>query len=273
MKVIIKWPPYVLILVLITSCEEVIELDLGKAKPRITIEGVITTNRGPYSVKISQSIDYEEKNNFPPVSGAMVTITDQEEYSEILEEVSEGIYHAVGFQGEDGKTYMIEVDYEGEHYSASSTIPKTQVSINSISYEFLEESLFNTEGYYMAVFFSDPSEEVNYYRLKVFVNGEPYFFEVDDKLVKDDNFWLTDDKFSNGKMMYYVFPHSLKPGDQVDVELHHVDQATYDYYRTLVELMGVGGVAPANPLTNWTNGALGYFGALSVSSESIEIEE
>ncbi len=175
MKVITKWPRYVLILILIISCEEVIELDLGKAKPRITIEGVITTDPGPYSVKISQSIDYEETNNFPPVSGAMVTITDEEEYSEILEEVSEGIYHAVGFQGEDGKTYMIEVDYEGEHYSASSTIPKTQVSINSISYEFLEESLFNTEGYYMAVFFSDPSEEVNYYRLKVFVNGQPYF--------------------------------------------------------------------------------------------------
>src|SRR5690606_37574646 len=101
------------------------------------------------------------------------------------------------------------------------------------------------------------------YRLKVFVNGKPFIFEVDDNRVKDDNLWLINDKFFNGKMMDFEFPHNLKVGDRVDVELHQVGKETFDYYRTLVEMRGPGGVAPSNPLTNWTNGALGYFGAVS----------
>ncbi|MEX2595005.1 MAG: DUF4249 domain-containing protein [Anditalea sp.] len=273
MKWTAKWAPWVFILVLMISCEEVIELDLGNAEPRIVIEGLVTTHRGPYSVKIRQSIDYQDTNIFPPVSGAKVTITDEEGYSEILKEVADGIYETAELKGEDGKTYLLEVVYEGEVYSASSTIPETMIPISSINYKFLKESLFNEEGFYMAAFFYDPVNEVNYYRLKVFVNGEPYFFAFDGKRIKDDNFWLINDKFFNGQLMDYGFPHKLQLGDKVDIELHQVDKGTYEYYRTLVEVMGIGEVAPSNPITNWDNGALGYFGAVSITDASIDIEE
>lgn len=257
----------------LTSCEEVIDLDLGNAPPRITIEGTVSTDSGPYTVNISQSVDYGERNVFPPVSGAMVTITDEEGDSELLEELQEGVYYTSRLQGQKGKTYRTDVEIDGDRFSAASTIPSTFIPIHSISYEFVEESLFSEEGYYLTAFFSDPSEEVNYYRLKFFVNGEPYLNEVNDNLVRDDNFWLVNDRFFDGKIIDFEFPFPLKAGDEVDVELHQVDQSTFDYYRTLVQLMGVGGVAPSNPVTNWSNGALGYFGALSISYASIVIEE
>lgn len=260
-------------IVLLVSCEEVIELDLGSAAPRIVIEGVITNQKGPFTIKISQSVNYQELNFFPPVSGASVRLSDGKGNTHILREIAEGEYKTDGFQGKNGETYFLEVAYEGEVYTASSTIPSTPVPINSISYQFLEESIFNEEGYYMTAYFTDPANEENYYRLKVFINGENYLFEVGDKRVKDDNFWLINDKFFNGQMMDYEFPHLLEPGDKVALELHQVDKGTYDYYRTLVELMGIGVVAPANPLTNWSNGALGYFGAVSLTYASISIEE
>lgn len=257
----------------LVSCEEVIDLDLGSAEPRIVIEGIITTGEGPYPIEVKESVDYSETNVFPPVTGAKVTLSSEDGLTEVLEEVNDGVYLIRDLRGENGKTYSLEVDQEGEVYQASSTLPKTTVPLQALSYTYNEESIFIEEGYYLTAYFADPVDEVNYYRLKIFVNGKPYYFERGDDLVKDDNFWLINDKFFNGKLMDFEFPHKLKPGDKVDVELHQVDRTTYDYYRTLVELMGLGGVAPSNPLTNWSNGALGYFGAVSVTRASTTIKE
>lgn len=263
----------ILSLTALVSCEEIIDLDLGNAESRIVIEGTITSDTGPYYVKINQSVDYGELNEFPTVSGAAVTIKDQDGNSEMLEEVEQGLYAIQEFQGEPGKRYELDVTYDGESYKAASTMPATVIPIQSLDYVFEEETLFIDEGYYVTAYFADPEDEMNYYRLKMFVNGEPYYFDQDGVLVKDDNFWLVNDKFFNGKIMDLEFPQTLKVGDKVDVELHQLDKATYDYYRTLVDLMGFGGVAPANPLSNWSNGALGYFGALSVTYASVVIEE
>lgn len=257
----------------LVSCEEVIDLDLGKNEPRIVIEGTVTTDQGPYTVKINQSVDYGELNEFPPVSGATVSVKDDQGATATVVEVDEGIYSVQDIQGQNGRSYTIEVSYNGETYQASSLLPPTDIPIQSLEYTFEEETLFIDEGYYLTAYFADPIEETNYYRLRIFVNGEVYYFERDDNRVRDDNFWLINDKFFNGKLMDFEFPHTLKAGDKVDVELHQVDRTTFDYYRTLVDLMGVGGVAPANPLSNWSNGALGYFGAISVSYASMVIEE
>src|SRR5690554_4267231 len=273
MKLTIKSVFGLLACIALVSCEEVIDLDLGSSEPRIVIEGTITPDERPHRLLINQSVDYGERNQFPPVSGASVRIKDEDGAEEMLEEVEEGVYLIQDLQGENGKTYNVEVQYGGKSYNATSSLPKTVIPLQSLEYVFEEETLFIEEGYYLTAYFLDPGDEVNYYRLKIFVNGEPYYFESDDNLVKDDNFWLINDKFFNGKIMDYEFPHKLKVGDQVDVELHQVDRATYDYYRTLVDLMGFGGVAPANPLSNWSNGALGYFGAISVTQASIVIEE
>jgi len=260
-------------LIALVSCEEVIDLDLGNAEPRIVIEGTITSDAGPYYVRINRSVDYGELNEFPALSGATVNITDQNGNTELLEEVGEGLYAVQEFQGEPGIRYELDVAYKGNSYQAASTMPATVVPIQSLETVFEEETLFIDEGYYVTAYFVDPEDEVNYYRLKMFVNGEPYYFDQDGLPVKDDNFWLINDKFFNGKVMDFEFPQTLKAGDKVDVELHQVDKATYDYYRTLVDLMGFGGVAPANPLSNWNNGALGYFGALSISYASTVIGE
>jgi hypothetical protein len=60
------------------------------------------------------------------------------------------------------------------------------------------------------------------------------------------------------------------------VELLSLDQKTYGYYRTLEDLLFTNplfGSTPANPNTNLSNGALGYFGACAVSSKTIVITQ
>ena len=255
------------------SCEEVIDLDLGNSASKIVMEGLITTDPGPYQLTINQSVDFGNTNDFPPVAGAVVTVTDEDGRSEVLQEVADGVYQTTDLQGEREKTYRMDVEYAGEFYSASSTIPSTQVPLDSVTYKFVEESLFSQEGYYVTAYLTDPAVEVNYYRMRIFVNEEPYYFEFGDNMVKDDNLWYFNDQFFDGKQMDIEFPHTLQVGDKVDLELYQIDKSTYDYYRTLGEVGGIGGVAPTNPISNWSNDALGYFGAVSVVYTSLVIQE
>lgn len=59
------------------SCQKVIDIELNPSSPRYVVTGNITDQPGPYEVKITSSINFDQDNNFPAVSGAKVCITDQ----------------------------------------------------------------------------------------------------------------------------------------------------------------------------------------------------
>ena len=60
------------------------------------------------------------------------------------------------------------------------------------------------------------------------------------------------------------------------IELLSLDKQTYEYYRTLQDLLfsnPIFGSTPANPENNLSNGALGYFGAYAVSLRTLIITD
>lgn len=268
---------FCIIITTFISCEEVIELDLTNVPTQIVIEGFVTDQEGPYQIKISQTVDFYESNSFPTESNAIVRIYDDLGNDDMLTEVSPGIYETTNLQGERGVTYTLEVQLDGTTYTAISKMPEQLITLDSISANFEEESLFYDEGYYATAYFNDTPNFDNYYRMQVLVNGEVYFFiDIDDEDAvpeEDINFWLTNDKFTDGNEQDYEFPHTLKVGDTFEVTLQHLDRSTFDYYRTLVDVINGGGVAPSNPITNMQGGALGYFGAFSVTGNSIVVQE
>jgi len=259
------------------SCEDVIELDLTSVPPQVVIEGFVTDQEGPYSVEISKTADFYDPNQFTPQENAVVRIFDDQGNEDILTETGPGIYETSNLQGERGVTYTLEVALEGTTYNATSKMPEELIPLDALTVQFEEESVFFGEGYYATAFFNDPPNIDNYYRLQVLVNGETYFFtdEDDDEAVpeRDINFWLSNDKFTDGNLQDYEFPHTLKIGDTMQVTLAHLDRATFDYYRTLVDVINGGGVAPSNPISNMKGGALGYFGAFSVTENSVVVQE
>src|SRR5687767_14315503 len=58
------------------SCTRVIELKLRDTEIRYVVEGVITNEAGRSVVYLSQSKNFNDNNQFPGVSGAIVTIKD-----------------------------------------------------------------------------------------------------------------------------------------------------------------------------------------------------
>jgi len=270
-----KMLAYALLSVILSSCsEEVITIDLKDAEPKIVIEGILTDQGEPCIVKISKSGDFYKPSEFPPVTGATVTLLDSEGNQETLAENEAGMYIGNSLTGVEGRTYTLTVEAGGKTYEAISTLMKAVV-IDSLTYYFEDDpDIYNEEyedieeGYVFSCHFTYHEIEGNYYRIKLTHNGE---------LLQD--IFLIPDWYEDGESIEYEFGNYLfEKNDSMKVELLSIDKAVYDYFSTLSNVLlseNTGPVfssIPDNPITNVSNGALGYFGAYSVRTQTVVFE-
>jgi hypothetical protein len=115
---------------ILSSCTEVIDIDLNSSDPQIVIEGSVSTS-GESVIKITESVNFDESNDFPKVRNAIVEISDNLGNSEILLESSEGIYSTYSFGGVEGRTYSLNVQIDDKTLESVSNIPN-HVSFDSL---------------------------------------------------------------------------------------------------------------------------------------------
>ncbi|MFY8138926.1 MAG: DUF4249 domain-containing protein [Flavobacteriales bacterium] len=243
------------------SCEKEIDIDLNEADQKIVIEGIVSNQEGRSFVRLTKSIPFDESNVYPSVSGASVVI--EENINGVLTsfnllEQSSGVYSNPDLTGQSGATYRLKVIAEGETYEASSTMP-TEVAIADY---FVEE--FFADQFFPNVVFLDPADESNNYRFKLWINGEAV-----------ESIFLQDDTFSDGTINTSILgdgENDVSVGDTIDIELRAIDRATYDYFFALSQNVSEQTAAPANPITNVSNGALGYFSAEASNSVNFIVE-
>jgi hypothetical protein len=248
------------------SCEEIIKIDLEGADPRIVIEGHISDEPGPYTIRISKTTDYFEPAEYPMVSNATVVITDDLGARDTLTEIETGIYQTNSLLGDYGRTYHLDVTVEGMHYSGSAMLPDL-IQIDSIETEYYPETYYYEEAYWLHCHYKDPPDTLNYYRVRSINND-----------TLDKTIYVLDDKFIDGNPVdFFIWGNSYQPGDTVVLELYSMDEVLYDYFYTLFNLLYSGGdgsySTPANPNTNLSNNALGYFGAFSIDRDTIVVPE
>jgi hypothetical protein len=265
---------YIPLLVFTVSCQKIVSIDLNAAAPHIVIEGNLTDQLDTASVVISKTGTYFVSSiNVPPVSHALVTITDDLGNSDTLKEVRLGNYQSATLKGVTGRRYTLKVVSESEVYSAISYMPK-KVMIDSLYLKPVHERDGDI-GYDIYVLFKDPQESGNYYRIRPRVNSLP-----PDSINGARNF-LYNDKLANGNEITERISvrirgggqSTIKLGDTVTVDLLSIDQATYEFYKTLQSIRSSDrsptSLSPANPNTNLSNGSLGYFAAYSIDSKKI----
>ena len=253
-------------MVVLISCEEIIKIDLEGTDPRIVIEASITDRPGPYTVIISKTTDYFDPAPYPMIPGATVIISDDLGVRDTLIEVEEGIYQTTTIQGSCGRIYHLDVQAEGEWYTASAMLPEL-VEIDSIELEYYPETYYYEEAYWVHCHYKDPRDTINFYRVRVFKND-----------TLDKNIYIMDDKFIDGNPVdHFIWGDAYSPGDTAIIELFSMDDQVYDYFYTLANLLYSGGdgsySTPANPNTNLSNNALCYFGAFSIATDTVIIPE
>ena len=257
----------------LSSCERVIDIDLHNAQAKFVIEGIVSNRPDtPARVLITTTKPFTEDNNFPGVSGATVTISDNGGAPVPLIEKTTGVYEAPLF-GAIGHTYDLKVTINGTLYTATSTMPQ-QIKMDSLY--VTNESLFGDERKIANVDFKDPLGKGNAYRWIQYINErkEKTIF------VRDDD--LSDGRNVNRKLFYFndsddddpdKDARDIKTGDKLRIEMLCIDIYVYKYWYSLdASATGENQQAtPANPVNNIKggNGVLGYFSAQTYESKEI----
>ncbi|MEC3906278.1 DUF4249 domain-containing protein [Tamlana sp. 2201CG12-4] len=259
----------ILVVAGITSCQDVIDVSVPTAKPRLVVEASLDWEKGTtgnnQTIRLSTSAPYFDANKSQPVTGAQVKITNTDTSAEyIFTDMNNGSYNISSFVPVINDRYTLEIIYNNEMYIATETL-KPVSPIKRV--EQTLEGGFYDDVLAVYMFWDDPEEEENYYLLKFIEEGD-LFHELEDY----------SDEFVNGNELDSFFEKErddnddqaeFNPGDVVDLSLYGVSEAYYNYIKILIEQYDSGGdpfsAVPVQlkgnciNITTPDNYALGYF--------------
>lgn len=259
----------ILLAISITSCEDVIDVEVPAAKARLVIEASLDWQKGTtgnnQTIKLSQSSPYFENDTNTNVTGAFVKVvntTSNVEY--VFIDQNDGTYTIDNFVPVINNSYTLEVIYNNETYSATETFQ----SVSSI--KRVEQSLeggFDDDVLDASIFWDDPEDETNFYLIKFLEQGDliPVFEDYPDE-------------FANGNELYEFFEKErdtdddlveFNPGDVVEFTLYGISERYFNYMSLLIEqydsagdpFSAIPGKLKGNciNLNSTSDYALGYF--------------
>ncbi|MBF9141943.1 DUF4249 domain-containing protein [Hymenobacter properus] len=248
-----------------SACQKVIDLDLKAAAPRLMIEGNLADDGQPCTVLLSRSTTYTDTNTFPPVSGALVTLSDDAGGFETLAATrTPGRYQGRTLTGQPGRRYTLRVEVDGETYVATATLP-VAVPLTGLR---AEKSSFGGDNIQLIPEFQDPAGVRNFYLFRQYRNGR-----------LNKTVFLQDDELTDGKANSRpLFARNadeaddILVGDSVRVDMQCVDAGVHGYLATLSQILqGGSSAAPANPTSNFSGHVLGYFSAHTLRRRSLVV--
>lgn len=257
------FPAVLSTMLILSSCEKVIDIDLNSEDPYIVIEAEVTNdNTAPQTVRITKSLNFSDNNAFPAVSGAAITLSDDAGNTVSLTETSPGVYQTNALPGIPGRTYTLNIVAEGNTYYSVCKMP-TAVALDTL---FAQEQTGPGQGgnsKSILPVFIDPAALGDKYRFRLSQNGT---FSSSILLMDDDVFnGSTNVRTLNAQDL------TIESGDSVMVELLSISEVVHFYYFSLSQ-NGSGpnaSASPANPTSNIEGAALGYFSAHCISRKTI----
>ena len=251
-------------MIILGSCEKIIDINLNDSAKKYVIEGFITDNPGDCRVKISQTVNFSDTVYSPGISDAVVTIRDNDNPPVVLTESVAGIYRTDAIQGTPGHTYSLSVSVNGSQFSATSTMPH-RVNFDSL---YIQDFIgFGDAKKFASVVFNDPPGKGNSY----------HFTQRKNNLVNNAIF-IVNDNFSDGRqnnslLVYFDSDdeNMIKKGDTVSIDMKCIDEAVYKYWFGL-QNSSTGSndnASPGNPVSNIKGGALGYFSAQTFQTKTV----
>jgi len=244
---------------LIVSCEDVVDVDLNTAVPKLVIDASITWQKGTLGneqmIKLTTTFGYYD-TTIPPASGATVFITDSNNTAfNFIENLQTGEYFCSNFVPALNSDYMLTVIYEGETYTAKETM-KPVPQIDKI--EQRNDGGFGGDEIEIKVFLTDNAATEDYYLFRY----KPNFTAI-------PIFDIDRDEFFQGNQFSDFFTHEdLESGHTIDITLYGISKTYYNYVNILTGIVGGGGPFQTPPATlrgnvvnttNFNNYALGYF--------------
>ncbi|MEL1244418.1 DUF4249 domain-containing protein [Flavobacterium sp. DGU11] len=271
----IKYILLILTTFFFASCEEVIDVDLNTAPPRLAVDASIDWVRGTdgseQKITLTTTGSYYE-NTVPVASGATVFITNSTStVFDFIEIPGTGEYVCTNFEPVIGETYVLTIVYDGETYTASEKLfPVPEIA--SIVQD--NEGGFTGDNIELRYYFQDDGAENNFYLARVDTNIYPF-----------PEYGAIKDEFEQGNLMSaIVSDEDFKAGDSVDFKLYGISERYYNYMSIIISMVegGAGSgpfqTPPVNARgnivnqTNEKNFAMGYFRLGEVDASNYVIQ-
>ena len=252
---------YILLIVFTTSCEDVIDINLNTAEPKLVIDASINWFKGTIGneqqIKLSLTAPYFN-TSVPPANGAIVSVSDSNSNTfNFIEEGNSGVYRNTTFVPVINQTYILTIIYNGETYTATETL-KSVVDIDFV--EQNDNGGFSGTETELKAYYTDPEDEENY-----------YFFEFISDIPVIPTLEVYEDEFTNGNQIFGFYTEAeLEAGDQVIIRNYGVSERFYEFMFILLQQNSEEGGGPfeTQPATirgncinqtNPDNFPLGYF--------------
>lgn len=245
---------------LLVSCEDLIEVDLNSANPKIVIEADLNDLSNKQTIRVSRTVDFGAPISSEAITGAKVTVADSKGRLFEFVDKGDGLYIKEGFKPMSGLSYNLTVNVGEEEYQ-SSTKMNVFIPVDSIAIK--EETVFSKTYYSVVLKFDDPKDTPNYYKYDIAINGKGFKFNS-----------AYSDKFNDGLYVSHQImergDNAIELGDSVVVRRQCVAKEVYTYWND-IQMLNPGSAAPANPTSNISNGALGYFSVSSAKQYDVRV--
>jgi len=266
-------------LIIFISCNDSLEFTVEDYQQKLVVEGWIEQGQYP-QVLLTRSAAYFDKIDSTSirdliVTTAKITVSDGEREEILTLKLNEDyfppyIYQGTEIRGEEGKSYDLKIETGGKIYQASTYLPK-RPEVDSLWFSLAEGK--DSLGIINGRFQDDPDQD-NFYRTFTRLIG------IDRKYVPV-YLSATGDRFFNGKQFTFSLLRGsesinevtedvyYKKGDTVRVKVCSIDQAHFDFWRTIErEIYTVGNPFSSTGnevISNVSGGAIGVWGGYGAS--------
>jgi hypothetical protein len=262
------------------SCEKTITLETAQQIPKLVVEAQIENGQAPIVV-LSNSLDYfstidAATLNGSYVHGAKVTIStgnNQYQLKEFTVPLTGGyfLYYysinpAAPLYGDFGKQYGLNIETDGQVYTATTSIPLLTKKIDSIWWKPAPVTVDSAKVIAM-IRVTDPPGYGNYIRYFTQVNNQDFYPGLnsvfDDQIIDGKTYDVQVEKgvTKNEKVKREELGFFNK-GDTVIVKFTNIDKSSFDFWRTWefsYQSVGNPFSSPGKVIGNISNNGLGSF--------------
>ena len=256
---------FLFFLLFLSSCEDVIEVDMPAGKQTLVVEGWLTNKPEPQLVKLYFT-GATSDDSFKMLSGATLTLSDNAGNNEILSETSPGKYQMPRRRAVVGRIYTLKIESAVGNYKAVAKVKRLSMPLDSLTFKYKEKSaIFAESGYYPSSNGQEYKGTGDFCQIRLYKNGK-YLNQTGD-------FNLFDDKFVDGNYIADTQLSVEKPFQKNDMAKAEIWSLTEDAYLfwTDVRTQLQNGQIFASPLSNTRTNVVkenatamdvvGYFGA------------
>jgi len=271
----------ILSVLFLVACEKDIKIEPAQNQPKMVVDAEIENGQTPIVV-LSTSLNYFStidtaslfasfiKDAKVQINNGTKTVTLQ--VNELrFPQGGRYVFYTTPLNdpmiGETGKTYQLSIEYAGQQYQSTTTIPLITKTIDSLWTKRVANRASTDSFRVLMARIYDPPGLGNYIRYFTKVNRQPFFpgfnSAFDDAIIDGKTYNIDIDKGVDKNQPFerenYGF---FKLGDTVTVKLANIDKASYTFWRTwefAFQSIGNPFSSPGVVKGNISNGALGAF--------------